>query len=234
MKLFRVCVAMLFLLLVSWLGVALDDEVLAQSFSGLNGKELQSRINSEAEMVALLGEPGNKVNMLGNISEVAVKTDSEHHLVLSVSSVQLDQKVLSGKLHGTDGKHQAQILVMPVVIPPGSTPTELTFSLDERLPKETRLESAVLHLFVADSSSTPPSLVRSYIIAKKWQMEILPENMVTFIAPQPIEEATSLTERPIITAVPPKSLTPHAVIKEGVLARPRVVVPNQPMQISPQ
>jgi hypothetical protein len=102
------------------------------------------------------------------------------------------------------------------------------------MPKDAKLESASLHLYAASSSNSPPGLVRSYSIAKKWQMEIRPENMVTVIAPQPIEEAAELTERAVIMVMPSKTVTPQVMRREGALARPRLMVPDQPMRIQPQ
>jgi hypothetical protein len=151
-----------------------------------------------------------------------------------VSASQLDNKVLWGELHDRDGKRQAQILTTSVVVPGGTNPTDLVFNLDERLPKETKLESASLHLYVASSSNSPPGLVRSYTLAKQWQMEIRPENMVTIVAPQPIEEAASLTERPIITVMPAKSMTPQVMRREGALVRPKLMLPDQQMRLQPQ
>ncbi len=207
----------------------------AQNFSGLNGQELQAKQDSEADIAVLLGGLFNKGNKIpGSITKVVVKKDSERQLVLSVSSSQLDNKVLWGELHDRDGKRQAQILTTSMVVSGGTNPTDLIFNLDERMPKETKLESASLHLYVASSPNSPPGLVRSYTIAKQWQMEIRPENMVTIVAPQPIEEAASLTERPIITVMPSKSVTPQVMRREGALPMPRLVLPDQPMRIHPQ
>lgn len=207
----------------------------AQNFSGLNGQELQARQDSEADIAVLLGGLFNKGNKIaGNITKVMVKKDSERQLVVSVNSSQLDNKVLWGELHDRDGKRQTQILTTSMVVPSGSTPTDLIFNLDERMPKDAKLESASLHLYAASSSNSPPGLVRSYSIAKKWQMEIRPENMVTVIAPQPIEEAAELTERAVIMVMPSKTVTPQVMRREGALARPRLMVPDQPMRIQPQ
>ncbi|WP_447987199.1 hypothetical protein [Nitrospira sp. Nam74] len=204
---------------------ALDGR--AQNFSGLNGQELQARKNTEADLGVLLGglfNKGNKVS--GNITRVVVKHDSERQLVLSVSSSQLDNKVLWGELRDQDGKRQTQILTSSTVVPAGSTSTDLVFNLDEKLPKETQLNSASVQLYVASSSNSPPGLVRSYDIAKKWQMEIRPENIVTIIAPQPIEEAAQLTERPVITVMPAKKLSPQ-VMREGALLMPKLMLPDR-------
>ena len=200
----------------------------AQNFSGLNGQELQARKNSEADLGVLLGglfNKGNKVS--GNITRVVVKHDSERQLVLSVSSSELDNKVMWGELQGQDGKRQTQILTTSSVVPSGTTLTDLVFNLDERLPKETQLDSASLQLYVASSSNSPPGLVRSYTIAKKWQMEIRPENMVTILAPQPIEEAAQLTERPVITVMPAKKLTPQVMRREGAVLIPKLMLPDR-------
>jgi hypothetical protein len=207
----------------------------AQNFSGLNGQELQAKQDSEADIAVLLGGFFNKGNKIsGSITKVLVKKDSERQLVLSVSASQLDNKVLWGELHDRDGKRQAQILTTSMVVPAVANPTDLVFNLDERLPKETKLESASLHLYVASSSNSPPGLVRSYTLAKQWQMEIRPENMVTIVAPQPIEEAASLTERPIITVMPAKSMTPQVMRREGALVRPKLMLPDQQMRLQPQ
>lgn len=205
--------------------LALIETSRAQNFSGLNGQELQAKQDSEADIAVLLGGLFNKRNKIsGSITKVMVKKDSERQLVLSVNSSQLDNKVLWGELHDGQGNRQTQILTTSVVVPSGTNPTDLIFNLDERLPKETKLESASLHLYAAGSSNSPPGLVRSYTIAKQWQMEIRPENMVTVIAPQPIEEAASLTERPIITVMPAKSITPQVMRKEGALLRPKLML----------
>ena len=205
---------------------ALDGR--AQNFSGLNGQELQARKNTEADLGVLLGGLFNKGNKIsGNITRVVVKHDSERQLVLSVSSSQLDNKVLWGELRDQDGKRQTQILTTSTVVPAGTTSTDLVFNLDEKLPKETQLDSASVQLYVASSSKSPPGLVRSYDIAKKWQMEIRPENMVTIIAPQPIEEAAQLTERPVITVMPPKKLGPQVMRREGALLMPKLMLPDR-------
>jgi len=211
------------------LSLPLEHDGFAQNFSGLNGQELQARRDSEADLGVLLGGLFDKNNKIsGTFGKVVVRKDSERQLVLSVSSSQLDQKVLWGELQGSDGKRQTQILTTSVVVPNGSAPIELTFNLDERLSKETKLESAVLYLYAARSSGAPAGLVRSYSIAKKWQMEIRPENMVTIIAPQPIDEAASLTERPVMTAVPSRSLSPHMIMKDRVFVGPRLMLQGQP------
>ncbi len=211
------------------LSMPFEYEGFAQNFSGLNGQELQARRDSESDLGVLLGGLFDKNNKIsGTFGKVVVKKDSERQLVLSVSSSQLDQKVLWGEVQGSDGKRQAQILTTSVIVPNGSSPIDLTFNLDEQLPKETKLESAVLYLYAARSSGAPAGLVRTYALAKKWQMEIRPENMVTIVVPQPIEEAAALTERPILTAVPSRSLSPHMIMKDRVLVGPRLMLQGQP------
>lgn len=227
--------AAIFLWIAADLGLLAAQDGLAQNFSGLQGQELQAKQDSEADLAVLLGGLFNKHNKIdGKIAKVVVTKDSERQLVLAVSAEQLENKVLWGEMHDRDGKRQAQILTASVVVAAGVPVTELIFNLDERLPKETLLESASVHLFAAGSSNSPPGLVHSYNVAKKWQMEIKPENMVTVIAPQPIEEAASLTERLGIAVIPSKKLTPLMMKKDQALVRPRLMLPDQPFRIRPQ
>jgi hypothetical protein len=218
--------AVLTLLLMSagmMLGVAEDSR--AQNFSGLNGQELQLKRDSETDLGVMLGGLLNKdAKISGNITKVIVKNDSERQLVVTVSSAQLDNKIVWGELYDQDGKRQPQFLTNSMVVPAGSAPVDLIFNLDERLGKDAKLESAALRLYAANSSKASPGLVRTYPIAKKWQMEIRPENLVTVIAPQPIEEAAELTERVATTVVPSKTLTPQIMRRDAAVLRPQIIM----------
>lgn len=214
---------------------AMVGQGYAQNFSGLNGKELQSKSDTEGDLGVLLGGLLNKGSKIpGSITNVQVKRDSERQLVLSVSSTQLDNKILWGEVRDRDGKPQLQILTTSVVVPAGANPAELTFALDERLPKDTKLESMSLHLFAANTANSAPGLVRAYSLGKQWQMDIRPENMVTLVTPQPIEEAAALTERPLLTIMPAKILTPQSMRKAGAVAMPKLMLPDQQLRIRPQ
>jgi hypothetical protein len=231
----------IFFVIAAVLGLLVVRDSLAQNFSGLQGQELQARQDSEADLAVLLGGLFNKDNKIdGTITRVIVTKDSERQLVLAVSAERLENKVLWGELRDQDGKRQAQILTAPVTVTQlvtvaaGTFPTELVFNLDEQLPKETVLESASVHLFAAGSAGSPPGLVRSYPVSKKWQMQIKQENLVTVISPQPIEEAASLTERLGIVAIPARKFTPLMMQKERSLVKPRILTPDSAVRIRPR
>jgi hypothetical protein len=225
----------IFFVIAAALGFLAVRDSLAQNFSGLQGQELQARQDSEAALAVLLGGLFNKDNKIdGTITRVIVTKDSERQLVLAVSAERLENKVLWGELHDRNDKRQTQILTTSVVVAAGTSVTELVFNLDEQLPKETVLESASVHLFAAGSAGSPPGLVRSYPVSKKWQMQIKQENLVTVISPQPIEEAASLTERLGIVAIPARKFTPLMMQKEPSLVKPRILTPDSAVRIRPR
>jgi hypothetical protein len=182
--------------LMLFCGVMAERDAVAQNFSGLQGRELERERDHESAVGSLVDKALGNKNAQGNIHKVIVTGDAERRLVLTVRYSQLDGKVLWGELQDRDNKPQAQILTNSVVIKKGTTQAELVFRLDERLPQETALESGLLKLYVAKDLRSGASATLTYKIAKRWQMEIKPENQVIVITPQPIEEAARLFGQP--------------------------------------
>lgn len=181
-------------------GIAAEREVAAQNFSGLQGQELKLVRDRDTVIEGLLDRALKKQS--GSIDKVVVVDDAERRLVLSVRYAQLDGKVLWGELTDREKKPQPQIQTNSAVLKGGSNQVELVFKLDERLPREAMLESAVLKLYIAKDLRSSPSTTITYGITKHWQMEIRPENLVVVITPQPIEEAARLLGQPPSTGIP--------------------------------
>jgi hypothetical protein len=171
-------------------------DAAAQNFSGLQGRELEFTRDRDSAVGSLVDKALGNSNTQGNIQRVIVTADAERRLVVTVRYAQLDGKVLWGELQDREKQPQPQIVTNSVVLKKGTTQVELVFRLDERLPPQTVLESGLLKLYIAKDLRSAASATLTYKIAKRWQMEIRPENQIIVITPQPIEEATRLFGQP--------------------------------------
>jgi hypothetical protein len=177
-------------------GVGAETDVAAENFSGLQGRELELTRDRDSAVGSLVDKALGNSNTQGNIQRVIVTADAERRLVVTVRYAQLDGKVLWGELQDREKQPQPQIVTNSVVLKNGTTQVELVFRLDERLPPQTVLESALLKLYIAKDLRSAASATLTYKIAKRWQMEIRPENQIIVITPQPIEEAARLFGQP--------------------------------------
>jgi hypothetical protein len=176
--------------------IANTSPLAAQNFSGLEGRELELVRDRESAVGSLLGGVLSNKNIGGNIHKVVVANDAERRLVLTVRYSQLDGMVLWGELQDRDKKPQSQIMTNSVVLKGGANQVELVFKLDERLPQETMLESALVKLYIAKDLRSGASANMTYGLTKRWQMEIRPENLVVVITPEPIGNAARLFGQP--------------------------------------
>lgn len=166
------------------------------NFSGLKGQVLAEAERLESGVQSLVGSflSGDKVK--GRIVSVTVTDDSEHRLAVQVrySGFEKERKIW-GEVRDSERKIQREILTSSVDVKPDFGDTELVFNLSDRLPEGAQLESAFLYLYIGRPQKRTPSLVKAYHLGKKWQIEIMPENIVLKITPKPVGSAASLTQK---------------------------------------
>jgi hypothetical protein len=199
------------------------------NFSGLKGQVLAEAERIESGVQSLVGSllSGDKVK--GRIVSVTVTEDSEHRLVVQVkySDFEKERKIW-GEVRNNERKIQREILTSSADVKPDSGDTELVFNLSDRLPEGAQLESAFLYLYIGRPQKRTPSLVKAYYLGKKWQIEIMPENIVLKITPKPVGSAASLTQtKSFVMPVKKIVLTDSKLFKKTAvpISQPKIQAP---------
>lgn len=163
----------------------------AQDFSGLEGKDLTRvedlELAASNGMLALLGVGKPLKN--GRIDRVSVREDRERRLVIVVA--------LSGFPNGgiqatvlDQTKHAQRWLNNPKVTFDSATgQAEITVELSGQAPEGTAFESTYLKLGINKRNSSVGKEFM-FLLPKKWQLAVRPENIVVNVRPVPIGRAT--------------------------------------------
>jgi len=216
-----------------WLAVCSPAGVAdARNFSGLEGKALTPSNELEAGLESLLRTAlSHDKDLKGEIEKVLVVDDSERELVLRVNLSGFEGRKIWGELQGADKKKQDQFLTEPASIDAGTKQVELKFKLSKNLPEGTQLESTHLRLCIARPDRSAPSRVYAYLLGKKWQIEVLPENVVVKVTPVPIGEAAKLPKQKTAILPPPK--TYRLKVPAAALIKPAVLPVKPAVKIQP-
>lgn len=181
-----------------------NQMVCAASFSGLENKELVTVHDVETEVGALLGHYlGDGKELKGRIQKVLVVEDTERKLVVKVFYEGFVGGKLWGQVRDRDNKLQNEISGSPLILNDSDGYVQLIFTLDDRLPEGTQVESAFLRLNVGHRDKSTPGVMQSFQLPKRWQVDILPQNRVVKIVPQAIGTARKLQEKTPKIVLPP-------------------------------
>ena len=163
----------------------------AQDFSGLEGKELTRVEDMEIAGANLLWEalgPGRGLSG-SRIERIVVREDRERRLVLVVFVTGLPREA-GLQLTVLDQARRPQRWVGNPRVTPDSAATqvEVTIDLDERAPEGTSFESTYLRLGINKRRASVGKEFL-FLLPKKWQLAIRPENTIVLVRPAPIGRA---------------------------------------------
>ncbi|HYU10562.1 MAG TPA: hypothetical protein VEK77_14390 [Gemmatimonadales bacterium] len=168
-----------------------SSTLLAQNFSGLEGKDLTAvedlDVVASNGVLSLLG-PGRNIN--GRIARVLVRGDRERRLVIVVSYNGFPKGGFRATVQDQTKQAQRWLGTPHVDSDTGSGQVEITVNLDTlHVPEGTSFESTYLRLgFNKQGKSVGKEF--QFLLPKKWQLAIRPENVVVNVRPTPIGRAS--------------------------------------------
>ncbi len=162
----------------------------AQDFSGLEGKDL-TRVDdldivASNGVLSLLG-PGRGLNN-AKIDRVQVREDRERRLVVIVSYSGLPRGGLQATVLDQTKRPQRYLDAPKVNIDSSTNQVEITVNMDSHAPEGTSLESTYLKLSYNKQGKSVGKEFQ-FLLPKRWQLAIRPENMIVLVRPAPIGRA---------------------------------------------
>ena len=164
----------------------------------LTGLELQRQgdINDAAQglLSAVMGGDGPELK----IHRVLVLEDSERRLVLRVTTENAAHASIYGRVRNHQAQFQEQVVGYRYQVAPTSNEVDVSFQLADDVAQGASLESAslVLYLVRAGGSFARPNVVRTYLLPKRWESTIRPDNVVVPVYFQPVGEVAQGTTPP--------------------------------------
>jgi len=184
----------------------------ARAAGELNGKTLKPSTNAQSGLQTALGSliAGS---LKGEVTEVAVVTDQERRVTLTVRYSGFEGAKLWVEVAGSDKKTQKAIRCgEPQAVPAGSGDLEVAAELDPATPEGTTIKSRYLRVCVSRADRATPSYVRGFDFPKTWTVPLNPETMVLTIAPKPVGSTASLGSSPPSTLpLPPRVIRPEVM-----------------------
>jgi hypothetical protein len=174
--------------LLLFLSILISLNSFAQNFSGLQNKSLNKLDDLGAALASLIGTK----NLTGKISYVKVTEDYERNLKVQIAFTGYENAYIRIRVLDST-KNDAKYLSKDGFSLTGKTsPVELSVSLQSAA-TNISFETPYIEVRVSKSESNAGGFIFYFILNKKWQSEINPENLVFTISPNPIGSATSLT-----------------------------------------
>jgi hypothetical protein len=173
------------------------DQPAAQ-LGALAGTELkrQGDINDAAGnlLSAVMGGDGPELK----IHRVLVLEDTERRLVLRVTTENAAHASIYGRVRNHQAQFQDQVVGYRYQLAPTSNDIDVSFQLADDVAQGATLESAslVLYLVRAGGSFARPDVVRTYLLPKRWESTIRPDNVVVPVYFQPVGEVAQGTTPP--------------------------------------
>ena len=170
----------------------------AQNFSGLENTSL-TKIN---DLSGTLTDLFSKFE--GKIDQVTVLDDTEKNLSVNAEFSGTETGYLIARVLSADRKQQIKISSEGFSLEGKSSPVELNFNLSEQVPEGTELTSAFLEIKLSEKKNDFAKKTFLFTLPKKWQSEVLPENLVIPITLEPVGSAANLEEVVQTIVIPQK------------------------------